>query len=862
MKVSRLRLAGRLARAEARRAKGRTVLVMLLIGLPAAGMTLGSIVLRTGHLSADERRVALYGQADVLAQFKGLGEPDRQALERALPKGSRIEFYSTARDRLVDGNARHYFEISSLDLSSPLLAGRFGAIEGRAPLEPGEAVVSIHLARSAGIEVGDRVRPDRLDSPLKVVGVVPAKAEDALKLYTRHNFRAERHIAIADVPGGGEGVDDIETWSTRKVSELDPSGSERGDLFLVYLLGGAVLAVLGLIVSAAMAVGARRQLRTIGLMTATGADSQTVVHFLLAQGAWLGGVASAAGVALGVGAAHLAPQRWVDQLAGRALAGIDVAESDLATIVGLCVLAATVAAWSPARSSSTVPTLAALAGRRPVGRVQPLVPALGLAGLIGGSALLALSVAGSQDSDSNVWTLAALVGVGGLLGGVVMVSPWVVSVAHRLTKAGPIALRLAGRSLERNRLRAAAVIGAIGAVAALFVAGTSMDVSGESERDASADLNSLPADHAVFTYTGYTESDASVRNHEGRDPGADLLQLRTTPDGSLGFVPYVSDPLPLPPYLVKRVAERVPKAKLISVELLGPHQRADLVNTVSFEAETGSAWLAALATAELLDTYAVPESLRRDLRAGRVISLAPVPDLVERVSFHGAKDLPMGGSFDSPMASHALPHLFVSESAARTAGLERVGTTTLMRSEQALSQRQHNSLKLLAEDVTWEAEVEASPNEVPPRRLEVWLPDRSNALSAAMRRALLFAAVVAVLLAVVFVGLALAAKDSEDERQVLSAVGARPAVLRWMAAARAWVLTTAGVLIAMPAGLAGAYAIIEADNPTRGGFRVDVAAVLTLAVLFPLIASAAVLVGTRARDAIRRPLPDHFLFAD
>jgi putative ABC transport system permease protein len=67
-------------------------------------------------------------------------------------------------------------------------------------------------------------------------------------------------------------------------------------------------------------------------------------------------------------------------------------------------------------------------------------------------------------------------------------------------------------------------------------------------------------------------------------------------------------------------------------------------------------------------------------------------------------------------------------------------------------------------------------------------------------------------LAVVAVGLALAAAESRDERDVLVAVGARPRTLRTMAGAKAVVMTLAGVAVAVPGGLVPTFAVARAAD--------------------------------------------------
>ena len=61
--------------------------------------------------------------------------------------------------------------------------------------------------------------------------------------------------------------------------------------------------------------------------------------------------------------------------------------------------------------------------------------------------------------------------------------------------------------------------------------------------------------------------------------------------------------------------------------------------------------------------------------------------------------------------------------------------------------------------------------------------------------------VLALILLVVAIGLALAATESRDERDVLVAVGARPRTIRSLAGSKALIITLTGVALAIPTGL-------------------------------------------------------------
>ena len=120
-------------------------------------------------------------------------------------------------------------------------------------------------------------------------------------------------------------------------------------VFWVYLGGGVGLIVLGTVITAAFAVGARRQLRSIGLLTASGAAPVTVKWFLVAQGALAGLIGSVSGAVLAIVGTRVVPDRYIEDLAGRPVAGPVVRLADLLPIIaiGTVVAAGGVVAAGP-----------------------------------------------------------------------------------------------------------------------------------------------------------------------------------------------------------------------------------------------------------------------------------------------------------------------------------------------------------------------------------------------------------------------------------------------------------------------------------------------------------------------------------
>jgi putative ABC transport system permease protein len=112
-------------------------------------------------------------------------------------------------------------------------------------------------------------------------------------------------------------------------------------------------------------------------------------------------------------------------------------------------------------------------------------------------------------------------------------------------------------------------------------------------------------------------------------------------------------------------------------------------------------------------------------------------------------------------------------------------------------------------------------------------------------------------LLVVAIGLALAANESRDERDVLVAVGARPHTMRSLAGSKALVMTLTGIALAIPTGLIPAFAVTRAvDEP----FHVPWLALGGLLVAVPLVAGAVAWAASSVAQRFRPVQMSNFSF--
>jgi putative ABC transport system permease protein len=887
------RLALRLACRELVRRPWRTALVVLMVLIPCAGMAFVTVMFETSRWSQLDELEAISGQVDALGEWYDQGTPaappadQLDVLAAALPAGSEIAVQQSYRDRVADGDARAYFEVRDLDLASPITQGRIHTLDGRTARSEDEVVLSDGLAAALDVGVGDTVRPDRLDRDLQVVGVVTFRGgnEDLAYLGGPIDVDALRALGarpisstLIDLPGRPFlGVTDA--WTQPVIAEV-PSGwqihpnltgtapSTAVGLFWTYVAGGVALVVLGTVITAAFAISARRQLHVVGLLSASGASPRTINRLLVAQGALTGAVGAVLGIGLGIGVAALIPRDLLREVVGHHVDGLAIPLLPLLPILLIGTLGAAAASAVPARSASRVSTLQALAGRRPLPTVPRRLPTVGVISLLAGAALFAMAVSGSRSGGSSLWALVAISGALATLAGVCMLAPWFVARLEPWAGRWSQSWRLAGRSLARNRVRSSAVVGAICAVAATFVAGSTLWATDQTDETSTSNLPYLRSNQ-VIAESWVDVTDPVDPDEAGPLPPEPMLDSR---------------PVPVDETVVDAVTTVLPDAQIVELPLVG----SDLPAPPSWSLEDGSSPAEHLrpphlqiATTELLELFAVPDELRHEITDGGAVAVGPVPDEATGILGGGGTAVELVGRVASPEASMRLPDVLVSAATADDLGLTFTSGPLLWSTEDPLTAEQRRRLELVNDDLWWEHGESWGAEPIPPvtdggprtetvpppdatPRTDLGLPGR-DPVDEALIRAAVLAGVLLVMLAVVAVGLALAAKDNEDERQVLAAVGAPPRTLRRVGALRAVLLVALAGVIALPAGLLPAAAIHSASTAATWDertFAVDPTSLVFVVVLVPAIAGLVVWLAGSVRDLARPRRPDTFSFGD
>ena len=806
------RLAARLARREVRQRPWRTVLVAFLVAIPVAAASILAVLLRTDSQTDAERWRHMNGAADA-----AFGPHTAVRLVPAdLPSGSRVVSFELDFRLARTADGRHLLtEISNLAVSDPVAAGIVEVV-GRAPEAANEVLLSEETARKLGVGIGGTLDLDRpLDAVLTVVGIGKWHWLDlrAIVLHPSASFpvrpgdrAAPRHlVAFPDTMPIGE----ITAWagahsatdalSPGLVDQARLDFDDDGQVGVQWSWVGAavLLTVLGIVIAAAFAAGARRQLTTLGQLAANGASPGVLRRVLVLQGSWTGGVGAVLGLALGAGAlVAIAPYR--ERIIGRRIASYDVNLTDVLPILLLGILAATIAAVVPARSASRVPVMAALAGRRPQGAVPRWLAVAGLAVCGSGLGLLALAMFGvraAQQGDGTVWGLTAIAGGVAMLLGACAIAPGYVNVL------GPAAARLGGswrlavRSLARQRGRTGAVVSAVCATTALLLAWSAIIHSTTAQAQRAA----VPADRVLISartakpLLGPTRAPSAL----SPPPAAFVDKVRGVLDDSqvhqLRWVPLgnnrqasVADETFLDALGFDAASRRT--LARTGVAVLGRDGAAD-EGIVTFVPSNGSAPVAI--PASTID--GTPEWLQRVpailITPERVASLGLVPqpgDIVVQQS-----------------------HDLTSDQRDAVEGVFEEGLDAIPRTQPV------GSAAVEIVEVEY-ARLGSAPD-----------PLVLDAIFAAV--AFLF------VLFVVASSLALAAAETRGERDLLTVMGASPKVIRRTSGVKAVVLTVFGVVLALPVGL---LPVVLFSRIMEGGmpFVVPWRAILLVVVVVPIAA--------------------------
>ena len=372
--------------------------------------------------------------------------------------------------------------------------------QGRAPRAPDEVVVNKMSADEGGLGVGDRtavLTPERV--PVTVVGISMFGEEEAFgeTSFTAFTLEGAReHVAktpdrisgVAVSADGGVGQDELAS----RVQEVLPAGTEAvtneaqveegmsevesGFLTVFRTVLGAFGAVALLVAAFSIhntfAITMAQRTRESALLRALGAGRRQVIAIVGFEALVIGGAATLAGLAGGMGFAELLRQLFTRFRIGIAMEGLTVSASTLAIAVPVGMLVTLIAALGPAVKASRVAPLAALR------EVAAEAPRTSDTRVIVGAVLAAVAVGAVAVGATAEQMMLA--GAGALLGVVAMVvlgpaaarpvAAIVGGAAARLRGVpGALARENASRSPQRTAGAATALMIGVGVVTLMTV---------------------------------------------------------------------------------------------------------------------------------------------------------------------------------------------------------------------------------------------------------------------------------------------------------------------------------------------------------------------------------------------------------
>lgn len=534
------RLPLRIAWRDALRSRGRSVLVLVMIALPVLGVTTADVLIQTGRIGVSEDLDRRLGSAEAMVTLRdGIDEVQQTPNPDVGYAATDLDGEELTPDQLAGvlsgrplTEIRHGWamvgtdrgatdlETTEVDLADPLAEGLFELAGGRFPRNVGEVVVNQALA-DKGYAVGDALRLDGPDGSTSTEPVVVGIAEstsvrtEPVAAGPVGSLGAEPADGRTWLVGGDPltwddvlGLNELGVTAYSRAVLLDPppddaiapeardfqAGGDDGFAAVVALIVVMALLEVVLLAGPSFAVGARRQARTLALVTACGGTPTQARRVVLASAAVLGGVASAAGVVLGIGlAAALLPlvQSWSSTWFGP----FDVSWLHLAGVAAFGLASAFLAAVVPAHLASRQDVVAVLAGRRGDRKPSLRSPLLGAVLLAGG---IVGAVLGARPGGELLIAVAAVPAVLGM----VLLVPVVLALLGRLAGRLPLSLRFAVRDAARHRTRTVPAIAAVAATVAGVVA-LGISTSSDAAESEATYTPSLPAGLGVVpTFSG------------------------------------------------------------------------------------------------------------------------------------------------------------------------------------------------------------------------------------------------------------------------------------------------------------------------------------------------------------------------
>ncbi len=568
------RLPVRIARRDALRHRGRSLLTLVMIALPVLAVTTADVLMQTSNVSGVESIDRRMGSAEALVSVQlgvddveqspdpdgafgtsgGDGESPLVRAEQvsAVLGGARLLELREGEAEVRTDKGAVTAGLTEVELKDPLTRGLYDLTSGRWPQDAGEVVVNEALV-TRGYQIGETLdRPGAGHVDPVIVGIAESTTT--------------RDFPVAAGPVGAFGLDDetSRSWlvdgdpvSWETVRELnaigatvasravitDPppvsewpdsvqasAGVDDATMAVLVLIVVMALIEVVLLAGPAFAVGARKQQRSLALMSASGGTPVQSRRVVIGSAVVLGSVAAVLGVGLGIVLARLLVPA-VQSRSGEYLGPFEVPWQHLAGVAGFGMLSAFLAAVVPAYLASRQDVVAVLAGRRGDRAPSYKSPLLGLV-LLGAG--IAGSVVGATGGGEIMIAASAIPAVLGMI----LLIPLVLAGLGRLGGRLPLVLRYAVRDAARHRTR---TVPAVAAVAATVAGVVALGIGVTSDEAENRETYTASMVDGVGVLTGYeTPAWSSYRAVVAQEaPDAEVTDqlglAETAPDGGFSY---------------------------------------------------------------------------------------------------------------------------------------------------------------------------------------------------------------------------------------------------------------------------------------------------------------------------------------
>ena len=432
------------------RREWRQQLLILALIIVAVGATIIGAAVAT---NSPQPASFGFGTAQDLATYTGLNPHVASEIATLQHRFGRTDVIEN-ETLSIPGSINTY----SLRSQNPL--GPFGRpmlalLSGHYPTGAGQVAVTTGVAADFGLKVGDLWHQD--GTARRVVGIVdnPQSLLEEFALVVPGQVRTPTQVSVLfDAPG-------VRASSIGPNVET-PASVAQSNALNPQTISLAVLTI-GMLLIAIMAVGgftvlAQRRLRSLGMLASLGATDKLVGLVVRANGLVVGAVGAVLGTVVGL-AGWLAYRPSLESSSHHVIGVFALPWLVVAVAFVLAVVATYFAASRPARAITRLPIVSALSGRPAPPRQVHRSALPGIIFLV--VAFLLLGYAGAGSGNGSGSTPELVFGLVALIPGVILLSPFFLTLMARLGRRAPIAVRLPLRDLSRYRARSGSALASI-----------------------------------------------------------------------------------------------------------------------------------------------------------------------------------------------------------------------------------------------------------------------------------------------------------------------------------------------------------------------------------------------------------------